>query len=149
MEFKLSQGNNGEIFKDASRLRKSIFVQEQGISDTVDEDGRDPQSTHLVIYDQEQNKAIATGRLSPEGSEKGCLSRIAVSSEYRGHQLGQKVIRSLEAEAAKQGLHYLYLVPHAHLENFYSRLGYTTIPDKADLVGDYPLIYMEKWLSPS
>lgn len=52
-------------------------------------------------------------------------------------------MQELESVAIAQNLTTLSLQPHKHLENFYQRFGYYTVPG-TDRVGKHELIAMQK-----
>lgn len=125
-------------------MRKKIFVEEQGIPATLDDDGKDENSIHLMAINDD-GALVASGRLTITQS-KGVLSRIAVVKDCRGHSLGKQIVIRLEAIARENHISYLSLSPHAYLEKFYAGLGYTTEADGMREVGKYTLLTMSKQL---
>ena len=134
-----------EALRQAQAIREQIFVVEQGIARELEQDGLDAASIHvLALYD---GAPAATGRLTMASEREGVLARIAVLPDYRGKGLGKRVVQHLEALARREGLATVSLKPHHHLENFYQKMGYATVPGSFSTVGPYPLITMTKPLS--
>ena len=76
--------------KDALDLRITVFVDEQGFVDEVDE--ADDFATHLVMYDDE--KAVATCRFFlKEDKETYMFGRLCVLKEYRGKSFGREMLK--------------------------------------------------------
>jgi predicted GNAT family N-acyltransferase len=138
IKFKIasSQSEINEVLK----MRHSIFVVEQGIPKELDDDGKDEDSIHLLVYSTDE--IIASGRLTIQ-KQDGVLSRIAVKAFYRSLGIGKKLVLELEQIAKEMGVKKLSLTPHAYLEKFYVNLGYqkTNITEKVD---KYDLLKMIK-----
>ena len=132
-----------EQLSEVLQLRREVFIEEQGIPEELEMDGKEKQSTHVGIFEEQQ--LIACGRLTPVNSEEAVLSRIAVSKPFRSKGLGILIIKQLEKEAGKSGYRKLSLKPHTYLEKFYHSLGYEKVKD-VEIVGEHPLILMEKKL---
>lgn len=71
--------------KEAQKIRKTVFIKEQGFHNEFDE--IDSYAKHLVLYDEKV--PIATCRFfSRESCEDYFIGRIAVIKEYRGKNIG-------------------------------------------------------------
>jgi len=110
----------------AFEIRKSVFVEEQGVPledefDTYDTlDGR---CEHILVYFE--NQPVGTGRLRVvEGIGK--LERICILKAFRKHGLGKVIIHMLENIAKNNGLTKVKLHGQTHAEGFYEKLGYQT-----------------------
>ncbi len=160
-EFVFRQVKNEADLEQARSIRKAVFVMEQGIPEEMEYDEYDTcddsesRVFHILAWAEGPTdstgkavtstpQAVATGRLIMKGQGAGTLSRIAVLKHYRGRGLGKAVVKKLEDEARRRGLNYLSLQPHVHLEKFYGKLGYQTIPGERSNVAGHPLITMEK-----
>ena len=134
-----------EALQKAQAIREQIFVVEQGIARELEQDGLDAAAIHvLALYDE---APAATGRLTMASGREGVLARIAVLPDYRGKGLGKRVVEHLEALARREGLATVSLKPHHYLEDFYQKMGYTTVPGSFSTVGPHPLLTMTKPLS--
>lgn len=131
--------------EDAKMIRQQVFVDEQHFEDEFDElDGR---SRHIVLYIK--NKPAATCRYYPCG-EKGkyILGRMAVLPEYRGQQVGKKVMEKAEKAIADDGGCSVSLSAQVQASGFYQKCGY--IPcGETFLEQGCPHIQMEKRLTVS
>ena len=130
-----------EQLKAVHLMRQEIFVKEQGIPQELDKDGLDSKSIHVLASD-EHGHPVASGRLTIQ-DENGILSRIAVAKDFRGLELGKKIVKKLEEIAKEKKIKQLSLSPHAYLEKFYADLGYTTESGQKS-VGKYTLLTMSK-----
>lgn len=108
--------------KDALDLRITVFVNEQGFVDEVDE--ADSYSTHLVMYDGE--KPIATCRFFlKEDNETYMFGRLCVLKEYRGKSLGREMLKKVEEIVKERGGKAIILHSQYHAKDFYVRCGFS------------------------
>lgn len=126
---------------EARKIRREVFVEEQGIPAHLDPDGFDDVAFHVLC--RASDEVVGTGRLVTVDGAKGVLARIAVRSQFRGDGVGRRIVQKLESVAIAQGLSTLSLQPHKHLEAFYQSLGYHTVPG-TDFVAGHELITMYK-----
>ena len=100
-------------------VRVAVFEVEQGISSTVDLDGRDATAVHvLATFDGE---AAGTGRLLPDGT----IGRMAVLSEHRRRGIGTALMHALLDAANDAGHQVVRLHAQIQVEDFYLALGFT------------------------
>ena len=112
----------GELPKDALDLRITVFVNEQGFVDEVDE--FDSFATHLVMYENE--KPIATCRFYlKEDKETYMFGRLCVLKEYRGKSLGREMLKKVEEIVKEKGGKAIILHAQYHAKSFYERCGFT------------------------
>lgn len=108
--------------KDALDLRITVFVEEQGFVDEVDE--ADSFATHLVMYDND--KPIATCRFFlKEDNETYMFGRLCVLKEYRGKSLGREMLKKVEEIVKEKGGKAIILHSQYHAKDFYIRCGFT------------------------
>ncbi len=108
--------------KDALDLRITVFVDEQGFVDEVDE--ADSFATHLVMYENE--KPIATCRFFlKEDKETYMFGRLCVLKEYRGKSLGREMLKKVEEIVKEKGGKAIILHSQYHAKDFYIRCGFT------------------------
>jgi len=110
---------------DAQEIRYEVFVVEQKVPIELEWDEMDAVSVHAVAYD-ENGKAIATGRLLPDGH----IGRMAVRKTARGQGIGTKVLEALMAEARRRGEQAVILSAQTHAEPFYRRFGFVREGDE-------------------
>lgn len=126
--------------KDALDLRITVFVDEQGFVDEVDE--ADSFATHLVMYDNE--KPIATCRFFlKEDNETYMFGRLCVLKEYRGKSLGREMLKKVEEVVKEKGGKAIILHSQYHAKDFYIRCGFTQQGD-IDYEQNKPHAWMRK-----
>ena len=97
------------LHKDAVKIRKEVFMEEQGFHDEFDE--TDESAVHLVLYIDQV--PAATCRFFP-GQTQGeyIVGRIAVEKKFRGNHLGSRILSAAESEIRNSGGNTVRL--HAH-----------------------------------
>jgi Predicted acyltransferase len=148
---------------DAHAVRRAVFIDEQGVSEAEEMDGRDEAATHIVAYadpdeDRERtDSSSATGRggadLRPVGTARLRVTddgvakpeRVAVLEPYRGAGIGRQLMEAIEREAREQGCARARLHGQTTVETFYHDLGYETTSDVFQ-EADIPHVEMEKRL---
>jgi ElaA protein len=109
-------------------LRQRVFVVEQTCA-YLDADGIDAASRHLWA---EHGRAIlAYARIVPAGIKFGeiAIGRVITAPEARGTGLGRELMRRAIAAA---GVAPIRVSAQAHLEKFYSELGFVRASDIYD-----------------
>ncbi len=106
-------------------IRNRVFSLEQGISESLDFDGRDPGCAHLLAS-LENGEPVGTARMLPDGH----VGRIAVHKSWRGQGVGTRLVERLIELAREQGLAEVYLHAQARAADFYARLGFETRGDR-------------------
>ena len=123
-------------------LRARVFVVEQNCA-YQDVDGLDPRCRHLWAHDR--GEIVAYHRLIPAGVTyaEAAIGRVIVAQRMRGTGLGKELMRRGLAAA---GAVPVRLGAQAHLENFYTDLGFRRVSDVYDEDG-IPHIQMlrETW----
>lgn len=116
-----------EDLKNALKIRKAVFVKEQGVPIEVERDGKDSYSNHVIVY--HEGKAVATGRLRTV-DDAAKLERICVMPEFRMQGFGKVVVKALEDIAIEKGIKKLKLHGQTHAVKFYEKLGYIKNSDE-------------------
>jgi len=115
---------NNENTKLIRSIRDSVFINEQGINPTIEYDGLDSSAMHTLVFIND--KAIATGRILSDGH----IGRIAVLSEFRGQNIGSKIVNSLTDVARKNAYKRVYLGSQKQAIDFYTKLGFTPLGEE-------------------
>jgi len=134
-----------EQLAEAKRVRKTVFVQEQGVDEALEWDEYDisPETCrHFVVEDD--GKTIATGRWKEYEPGIAKFQRIAVLSEYRGRSVGRLLMEGMEADARALGCKGVVLDAQVTAEPFYLRLGYATHSPETFLDAGIPHVRMGK-----
>ena len=130
------------LHKDAVKIRKDVFMEEQGFRDEFDE--TDQFAVHLVLYID--HIPAATCRFFP-GQSQGeyIVGRIAVAKKYRGKHLGSHILSAAESKIRNSGGTTVRLHAQQQAKHFYEKQGYTVFGEP-DFDEDCPHIWMEKEL---
>src|SRR5580765_1948505 len=81
------------------RVRRAVFIEEQGIPEADEWDDSDPLCWHVLAVATNRD-VVGTGRLDPAGK----IGRVAVLPQYRGTGVGAAIVSRLVGLAAEQGL---------------------------------------------
>jgi predicted GNAT family N-acyltransferase len=112
------------------RIRRAVFIEEQGIPEADEWDAADPASLH-VLAGASKCDAVGTGRLEPTGK----LGRVAVLPQCRGSGVGAQIVAYLVNQATVLGFEQVYLHAQASAVVFYERLGFQPDGPEFDEVG--------------
>jgi predicted GNAT family N-acyltransferase len=110
----------------ASPIRFTVFVEEQGVPREIELDEYDPICVHAVVF--ERGKAVATGRLLPDGH----IGRMAVLKERRGRGIGARMLEALIQRARERGDAEVALSAQVHAVPFYLANGF--VPEGEEYV---------------
>lgn len=113
------------------KLRQDVFVVEQECA-FAEIDGRDPDALHYLLWDEKSDALAGALRLFafPGDSMAARIGRVVVSSGHRNLGLGRKLMGEGMAKARQtQPNCAIDLSAQAHLEAFYSSLGFVTVSE--------------------
>ncbi|PSP95608.1 GNAT family N-acetyltransferase [Halobacteriales archaeon QS_4_62_28] len=127
----------------AFEVRRDVFVEEQGVDEAIEIDGKDPDADHVLA--RKDGKPVATARLRVIDETIGKIERVAVLADYRDSGIGRQVMDRIELLAGDRSLERLELHAQTHVEGFYERLGYETVSDVFEEAG-IPHVEMIKQL---
>ena len=102
----------------ASPIRFEVFVREQRVPPEIELDAMDPLCLHAVGFIEE--KAVATGRLLPDGH----IGRMAVLKAWRGRGIGSAILERLIAAARERGDPKIALSAQVQAVEFYLAHGF-------------------------
>ncbi|WP_397327965.1 GNAT family N-acetyltransferase [Paenibacillus arenilitoris] len=132
-----------EQLEDAFRVRKTVFVKEQGVAEEVELDEYDDVADHVVAY--VGGEPVGTGRVRIV-DDVAKLERICVLASHRKHSLGKTIMKELEAIAAGKGVAKAKLHGQVQAAPFYEKLGYE-IASTVFMEENIPHVKMVKDLS--
>ena len=99
-------------------VRRTVFIEEQGVPEAEELDSEDATARHFLAEDA-HGKPIGTARLLASGQ----IGRMAVLPEWRRRDIGARLLgRAVEA-AREQGLD-VFLHAQVHALGFYERNGF-------------------------
>lgn len=112
-------------------LRRTVFIEEQGVSEADEVDDLDDVAIHLLA--RVVGEPVGTARLLVQG-DTGKIGRVCVLAQARGTGLGAALIRAALDELRRQpGVVKARLGAQTHALGFYERLGFTaTGPEYMD-----------------
>lgn len=128
--------------RDAARLgavRRSVFVGEQGVPESLEWDAHDAVSTHwLALAD---GIPVACARLLPDGR----IGRMAVLPAWRGRGIGRALLAAVLATAQKRGYRIVRASAQLRAADFYVRAGFVAVGEAYEEAG-IPHVAMQKTL---
>jgi predicted GNAT family N-acyltransferase len=102
-------------------LRERVFCGEQGVSFEADQDGRDPEATHIVAVEDET--VIGTCRLVFRGPVAR-LGRLVVERDRRGDGIAAAILARADEIASNGGAEAIALHAQTYAQSLYERAGY-------------------------
>ncbi len=85
-------------------------------------------SKYIVLLDDEY--PVATCRFYELDENSVMVGRVVVLPEYRGHQLGSKVIKEAEKWITELGYNKIRIDSRVEAVGFYEKLGYSRLDDE-------------------
>lgn len=123
MQTMITFGSDHQNYQAALGIRKSVFIQEQGIDPAIEIDGLDQASYHLVAYLDGQ--AIACLRLRPLNQTPALkVQRLAVLKDFRQQGFGLYLLKACESWARQAGYQVLHLASQIQALPFYLKAGF-------------------------
>lgn len=136
-------GSDPTTVELAHAVRRRVFIEEQGVDESVEMDGRDGDAVHVVLTDAAEPVATARLRFPEESTAK--IERVAVLADYRGEGLGRRVMDAAESVATDRRATDAVLHAQLRVREFYERLGYVAEGETFE-EADIPHVQMRKRL---
>lgn len=102
-------------------IRRTVFIEEQGVSEFEEVDGRDGEALHFLATSD--GAPIGTARVLL-GETSGKIGRVAVLRAARGTGAGQALIRAAVDEIKLRDRSEAVLGAQTYAIGFYERLGF-------------------------
>lgn len=99
-------------------LRKTVFIDEQGVPADIEIDELDPVCRHVLAW--RDGVAVGTGRIAPDGR----IGRMAVIESFRGQGIGHGMLVELVRLGRQAGVDRLYLSAQCQAIPFYEKAGF-------------------------
>ncbi|MBK5445562.1 MULTISPECIES: GNAT family N-acetyltransferase [unclassified Peribacillus] len=112
----------------AYMIRKKVFVDEQNVPIEEEIDQYEEDSTHFVLYN-EQEQPVGAGRFRVIDGV-GKVQRICVLSTERKNGAGAMIMSAIGEFAEQNKIPQLKLDAQLHAIPFYSKLGYQIVSDE-------------------
>lgn len=122
MEFIWTTDLSSINYKDAIKIRKKVFVEEQLVPPELEIDDLENQTLHVIGY--LENKAVSTARIYKKNTTTFKIQRVAVLMYFRKKNLGHELMMEIERYAKAQEFKTLMLDAQDHALTFYEKLGY-------------------------
>ncbi len=122
----LKVGDWATLGKDASQVRKAVFIEEQGISPEIELDELDATAVHAVAFNR-LDMPVATGRLLQDAPKEARIGRMAVARVLRGQRWGRAILDALVEASGARGDDKVILHAQCSAEGFYLRAGFTVV----------------------
>lgn len=100
------------------RVRKSVFVDEQGVPADIEVDGLDESCVHVLAL--EDDRPVGTARMQNDGH----IGRVSVLKKCRGRGIGRKLLDEMVEQAEVRGLEEVYLNSQVQASSFYEKAGF-------------------------
>jgi len=113
---------NDKELEEILDIRKRIFVEEQGIPETLEQDGNDSSALHMVV--KNGDIAVGTVRIRFLNNQQAKLERMAILKPLRGAGIGRGIITFLEEELKKRGIEQIVLHAQYYVIDFYIKCGF-------------------------
>ncbi len=122
-----------EAEQEAYSIRKRVFIDEQGVPESMEIDDFDPIAQHALAYLRDD--CIATARLIALSEQEGQIGRMAVLPANRRQGIGGQLLSALLGSSKTHGFTQLKL--HAQLSAipFYAQFGFIAQGDIYDEAG--------------
>ncbi|TGD65687.1 GNAT family N-acetyltransferase [Tabrizicola sp. WMC-M-20] len=105
------------------QLRRSVFIEEQGVSEADEVDDKDEEAIHILAT--VDGTPMGSARLLLSG-DTGKIGRVCLLAAARGTGLGAALMEAAIAELRRQpGITRAKLGAQTHALGFYERLGFT------------------------
>ena len=125
-------------------VRRAVFIDEQGVSEAEEMDGRDAEALHLVALTA-NGRVVGTCRLLQTGT-KIKLGRVAVLPEARRQGIALDLLRAGDEHGRALGGQRAVLGAQTYAIGLYEQAGYTVCSDTF-LDAGIEHVWMEKRLS--
>lgn len=100
-------------------VRRQVFINEQGVPESLEWDGLDATARHVIALCQHQSP-IGSARLL----ETGQIGRMAVLPDWRHKGIGQQLLKTTLETAKAQGIKSAFLHAQAQAASFYLPFGF-------------------------
>jgi len=124
------QEQERQLFLDCLNIREQVFCIEQQVPFTIEQDGKDIESAHVLLWVQD----LPVGTLRYRRTDVGLkFERIAILKEYRGLHYGKTLLREAIKLAREDGNRLkIYLHSQMAAKDFYAKIGF--IPEGNQMI---------------
>ena len=119
----VATGTWADLANTAHPLRRTVFVEEQGIDPEIEADAADAQALHAVATNR-FGMPVGTGRAVLDGQGGARIGRMAVLASVRGAGVGAVTLSALVEGCQRRGANDILLHAQRDAVQFYSRHGF-------------------------
>lgn len=109
----------------ALKVRREVFIKEQGISPEEEYDGCDEEALHMVVMDR--GKVIGTARVRFLSDRQAKIERMAILKSFRRRGIGSRILSFLNEELDDKQVDELVLHAQYSVMAFYRSCGFKEI----------------------
>jgi len=128
---------------DALAVRTAVFVDEQGVPESLEIDDHEARAAHYVAYVDGEPIGAARSRPAPDDADAVKIERVAVLATHRGDGWGTRLMDAVEADAAADGHERAVLGAQVSAADFYADRGYERVGARFEEAG-IPHVRMAK-----
>ena len=114
---------NQKELQQILKIRKEVFVKDQGIPLGKERDGLDNVSEHIILY--YKNEAVGCARIR-HIDNKIKLERVAILEKARRKNLGTKLVKFAINHTRQKKADEIYIHAQFYAKNLYRKLGFKT-----------------------
>jgi predicted GNAT family N-acyltransferase len=112
-------------FFDHFQLRRTIFIDEQGVDEALEMDGLDDTATLIVMYLESIPVGCARYRVLDKAVK---VERVGILKDYRNRGFGQQIMAFVESQIMEYtDTSWITLNAQLTAKDFYLRLGYAPV----------------------
>ena len=122
-EVSIVEVGSAEQLQQAFAIRRAVFMEEQGVAEALEFDGRDDQAHHFLAL----RDGTAVGTLRVRWLDEGRtakIERVAVSPGARGSKVGRALLQAALALAGSAGARTASLHAQTTAQGFYGKFGF-------------------------
>jgi len=134
-------GAYAELGEAADRLRRSVFIEEQGVPEDEVFDGLNDQAAHVVVF--EGGAPVATARVLRGDRGQWRIGLVAVDKSRRGRHLGVEAMQAALRHVSAHGGGEVALTAQKHAVGFYESLGFRQSGAEQPLESGFVLVPMQ------
>jgi predicted GNAT family N-acyltransferase len=111
-----------EELEEAFRVRKRVFVEEQGIPEDLELDDCDAEAMHMVV--QYGERVIGTARVLFTAPDVAKIERMAILEDFRRKGIGSEIISFLNEKLKIKKIHRVVIHAQRPAAPFYKSCGF-------------------------
>jgi len=106
----------------ALEVRRRVFIEEQGVDEDEEYDGRDSESLHVVVKDGD--RVIGTARVQFLATSAAKIERMAILKPFRQKGIGSRIMAFLHEELRNRQVEQVVLHAQYPVIAFYRSCGF-------------------------